>query len=426
MNLPRLRWLILGMLFVSTAINYIDRQALSVLLPTLRTELNLSSADYGLITTGFLVAYTIGQIGFGVLIDKIGTRLGFAISITIWSLAAIAHAFVGGAASLAILRFLLGIGEAGNYPAGGKVVAQWLPPTRRAFGMGIFDGGSAAGAIIAPPLVAFLALQYGWRTAFIATGVLGFVWLALWLWIYAAPDEHRWLSDAEKQQIIDESGNAKNAKLGFGEAVRLIIGARQLWGLMATRFLATPVWWFYVFWLPDYLGKERGFTLQEIGFFGWIPFVTVDLGKLAGGFLSDKLLERGNSPTFARKIVMAGGALLMAAGVLVIGANSSAETIAWVSVATFGFGMWSANVLALHTDIFPTETMATVIGLTTMAASLGGAISTYIIGQIVDRAGYAPVFYIVGSIALVALFVLIFGVGTIRKIQPPEVTNDSV
>lgn len=415
MTLPRLRSLILFLLFLSTVINYVDRQALSVLLPTLRGELGISSAEYGTITTLFLTAYTIGQLFAGIVIDRIGTRRGFALSIVLWALAAIAHAFARGPASFGVLRFALGIGEAGNWPAGGKAVAQWFPQQRRAFGMAVFDGGSAVGAILAPPMVAALALYFGWRAAFVVTGALGFLWLAAWWLIYQTPEEHRWLSEADRAIAGKESGGGKARATTFGAALGQIIGWRQLWGLMATRMLATPVWWFYVFWLPDYLNKGRGFTLKEIGLFGWIPYLTVDVGKLLGGASSDRLLARGHSATFARKSVMVVGALAMAAGVLVVGADTAAGAIAWVCVATFGFGLWSANILALHADIFPTETMATAVGLTGMASSLGGSIFTYVIGLMVDRTGYAPVFAIAGTLSLLACVVLLVGVGRINS-----------
>jgi MFS transporter, ACS family, hexuronate transporter len=419
-TLARLRWLILFLLFLSTVINYVDRQALSVLLPTLRGELGISSSEYGTITTLFLAAYTIGQLFAGIVIDRIGTRRGFALAILFWSLAAMLHAFARGALSLGVMRFALGLSEAGNWPAGGKAVAQWFPQQRRAFGMAVFDGGSAVGAILAPPMVAALALHFGWRAAFVVTGALGLFWLAAWWFVYQSPEEHRWLSEADRVTAMKDSGAAQMRKATFGAALKQIIGWRQLWGLMATRMLATPVWWFYVFWLPDYLNKGRGFTLKEIGMFGWIPYLTVDLGKLIGGACSDRMLATGRSATFARKSVMVAGAIAMAAGVLVVGAQTSAGAIAWVCVATFGFGLWSANILALHADIFPTETMATAVGLTGMASSLGGSIFTYAIGLMVDRTGYQPVFAIAGTLALLACVALFVGVG---RVTNPQLKN---
>jgi ACS family hexuronate transporter-like MFS transporter len=417
MTISRLRWLILGLLFLSTVINYVDRQALSVLLPTLREALQLSSADYGMITTVFLLAYTLAQVPVGMWIDKVGTRIGFSFSIVGWSIAAILHAFVVGPISLAVARALLGVTEAGNWPAGTKAVATWFPQKRRAFAMAMFDSGSAVGAVIAPPIVALLALNFGWRASFVVTGVLGFIWLAGWLWVYHAPHEHAWLTLEQRDGVLRELGVARPKAPVFGAALKRIIGVRQLWGLMVTRLLATPVWWFYVFWLPDYLSKGRGFSLKEIGFYGWIPYLTVDLGKMAGGALSDALLARGRTATFARKSVMMLGALAMLSGIMVVNAGSAAAAIAWVCVATFGFGMWSANILALHADVFPAETMGTAMGSTLMAASLGGAVFTFGVGQVVDRLGYAPVFWTVGVLPLAACVALVFWIGKVERIR---------
>jgi ACS family hexuronate transporter-like MFS transporter len=334
------------------------------------------------------------------------------------------HAFARGAVSLGFFRALLGFSEAGNWPAGGKTVANWFPQKRRAFSMAIFDGGSAVGAIIAPPVVALLALQFGWRAAFIVTGLLGLVWLAVWLWIYHEPARHPWLSPEDRARVLAEGGGAVPVKkASFGDAFRKIIGERQLWGLFVTRMVATPVWWFYVFWLPDYLSKGRGFSLVEIGFFAWIPYLTVDLGKMTGGALSDWLIGQNRSATFARKSVMVGGALAMMGGLLVVGAPSAAAAIAWASVATFGFGMWSANILALHADVFSSETMGTAVGLTGTGASLGGAIFTFGVGQVVDKAGYAPVFWMVGTLALLACVALVFGVGRVERIPETKASS---
>lgn len=417
MSISRLRWLILGLLFLSTVINYIDRQALSVLLPTLRTELSLSSAAYGTITTVFLLAYTFAQVPVGMWIDKVGTRVGFTYSVIGWSIAAVMHAFVVGPVSLAIARAFLGVTEAGNWPAGTKAVASWFPQKRRAFAMAVFDSGSAIGAVLAPPLVAFLALKYGWRAAFVVTGLLGFIWMIGWLWIYYAPHEHPKLTVGERDEVLRELGVGRPKPPVFGAALRRILHERQLWGLMATRLMATPVWWFYVFWLPDYLSKGRGFSLKEIGFYGWIPYLTVDFGKMLGGAASDALIARGRSATFARKAVMVLGALAMLGGVQVVNAPSAAEALMWVCLATFGFGMWSANILALHADIFPAETMGSAMGSTLMAASLSGALFTFVVGQMVDRAGYSPVFWVVGLLPLAACLALFFWVGRVERIR---------
>lgn len=411
MPLERLRWLILGLLFFATVINYLDRQALSVLLPTLRADLGLSSVDYGTITMVFMLAYTVAQLGAGMVVDKIGTRASFIIFVVAWSLSAMAHAFARGAVSLGVFRCCLALSEAGNWPAGAKVVARWFPPKRRGMAMAVFDSGAAIGAVLAPPLVALLAMQFGWRAAFAGTAVLGFVWLVGWLKIYREPEHHAWLSADDRAAVLGEVGPAPSRGRESGGGLRAIIGAGATWGMLVTRMLATPVWWFYVFWLPDYLGQARGFSLMEIGFYGWIPYLTVDFGKVSGGVLSDRLLAGGLRDTAARKVAMVIGGLMMTAGLLVVGAPTPAAAIAWVCVATFGFGMWSANIYALHADIFPSGSLATAVGFTGMGSSLGGAAFTFAAGLIVDRAGYGPVFWAIGILPLLACLTLVFFVG---------------
>jgi ACS family hexuronate transporter-like MFS transporter len=402
----RLRWIILILLGLSTVINYIDRQALAVLLPILRKDLGLTGASYGTIATAFLLAYTIAQFIWGFLIDRWGPRRGFTLSVLIWSLAAMAHAWCLGPIGFGLCRILLGMGEAGNWPAGGKAIATWFPRERRAFAMGFFDGGSGIGAILAPPLLAFLTLRYGWRMAFLGTGILGLIWLVAWLLVYYPVVAHPLLSADQRQRVKTELAKEEALEAESGQ---LLIWSR-LWALMSTRMLATPVWWFYVFWLPDYLTRERHFTLADIGLFGWIPYVTVDLGKLLGGSVSDRLLSRGWPAVSARKTVMAGGAFAMMAGLLVTRAATSLGSLSWISLATFGFGLWSANILALHADLFPSRQIGKALGFTGMAASLGGAASSYLIGRIVDFGGYQPVFYVAGFAAIAAFGFLYFGV----------------
>jgi ACS family hexuronate transporter-like MFS transporter len=387
------RYWILALLSVSTLINYLDRQALAVIMPTLRREMSLSSADYGNITTAFLVAYSAGQIFAGAIIDRIGVRAGLAVFVTAWSLAAMAHGLAATATQLLILRILLGLGEAGNWPAGIKAISERFPKTERAFSMGVFDGGSAVGAILAPPLVAALTLYFGWRAAFFSTGALGLVWLAAWLLFYR------------------DTPTATAAPTAPPANLWTLLANRELWGLMGTRMLVTPVWWFYIFWLPDYLGQGRGLSLKEIGLFGWVPYVTVDLGKLVGGGISDRLIAHGGNTTLARKSVMAAAAVCMAGGLFVVEAASAASALAWISLATFGFGMWSANILALHADLFDPSTIASAVGWTTAASGVGGAAFAWLTGQMVDAQGYGLVFALAGSTALIAFAVLWFGVG---------------
>lgn len=384
------RYWVLGLLGLSTLVNYLDRQALSVVVPTLRLEMALSSMEYGNITTAFLIAYSVGQILAGRLVDRIGVRWGLAIFVASWSLASMAHGLAQNAGHFLVLRILLGLGEAGNWPAGVKAISEWFSKSERAFSMGVFDGGSALGAIAAPPLLASLILAFGWRAAFVVVGGLGFVWLCFWLWQY---------EDAAAGEV---------APVG---SLWAMMTDRNLLGLMATRLLATPVWWFYVFWLPDYLGSGRGLSLKEIGLFGWVPYVTVDLGKLVGGWSSDRMIANGNPLNLSRKAVMGMGVICMAGGLFVVEASTAAAALAWVSLATFGFGMWSVNVLALHADLFDRRSMATAVGWTTAASSLGGALFTWVTGRMVDSQGYGPVFVMAGLTSMLAFVVLYFAVG---------------
>ncbi len=395
------RYWILALLSISTVVNYLDRQALSIVVPTLRREMSLTSSEYGNITTAFLIAYSVGQIIAGGVVDRIGTRLGLAIFVLVWSLAAIAHGFAQTASQFLFLRILLGLGEAGNWPAGVKAVSEWFSKSERAFSMGVFDGGSAVGAILAPPLVAAIAIQFGWRAAFISIGLLGLIWLMFWLRFYRT------------------SPTAPVASASASTAVWKILRSGNLWGLMGTRMLATPVWWFYIFWLPDYLGKGRGLSLKDIGMFAWVPYVTVDLGKLIGGRLSDQLIRQGCSTMFARKAIMAGGAICMMGGLFVVEAGSAITALAWVSLATFGFGMWSANILALHADLFDSSNIASAVGWSTAASSVGGAAFTWLTGRVVDSQSYSMVFTMAGTTALFAFAWLLFAVSKVEKREVP-------
>ncbi len=396
-------WVILLALYLSTAVNYVDRMALSVVAPQVRSELDISATQYGSITTVFLFAYMIGQLAGGVWIDRVGVRRGLAVCVTVWSVAAIGHAAVTGVLGFLALRFLLGLSEAGNWPAGAKAISEWLPKERRAFAMGFFDSGSVLGGIIAPPLVAGLAVRFGWRYAFVLCGLLGFLWLIAWAGFIST-----------RMAGVPAAAPAGARHTGLAGVLR----RRDVAGLVATRALATPVWWFYVFWLPDYLHRNRGFSVAEIGAFGWIPFLTAGAGTLIGGMLSDCLLKKGLDTAWARKCVMAGAALCMLAGIRVVTATTGSESLAWSSFATFGFGLWSANILALHGDVIPPDAVATAVGLTGIAAGLGGALFSYSTGVVVDAVGYTPVFWAAGLASILACIPLFALVGRPRQ-QPP-------
>ncbi|HEU0140613.1 MAG TPA: MFS transporter [Bryobacteraceae bacterium] len=397
-----LRWWVIFTCFLATTINYLDRQCLSVTAAVLSKEFGLSNADYSSIITFFLFAYTLMQAVSGRIIDRIGVRTGMALSILIWSFAGILHAFAQGLWSLRIFRFLLGFGEAGNWPAATKVVSEWFPGRERALAVAIFDSGSAVGGIVAAPLIAALTLHYGWRPAFLITGSLGLVWLWLWLWIYRKPEEHPRITKEELQWI--RQGNANQLEpQGAVVTWTGLLRVRAVWGVILGRFLTDCVWWFYVYWLPKYLADVRGFTLSQIGAMAWIPFVAVDLGNVGSGWISGRLMRRGFSLNAARKAVL----LLAAAGMvaaLPAGTTASAALcLGLIAVACFSYAAWGTMMLTLPCDLFDARMVASVSGLSGMGAGLGGILFTWAIGVVVDRFSYQPIFVAAGLLPLLAM-----------------------
>lgn len=419
-QLPGLRWWIVGLVFLATLINYVDRLTLSVLAPVITEDLGLSNTEFGGIVAWFLLAYTISQGVSGKLYDRIGTRLGFMCSIVVWSLAAIAHAFARGVASLSVCRFVLGLGEAGNWPGAAKAIAEWFPIRQRALGMAIFNSGAALGSVVAPPLIVFLSLQYGWQATFIATGSLGFLWLALWWLFYRTPDEHPWLTRAELRLIREgqrPEGAAKTAdEAGGAPRWRELLRHRQVWGIVVARFLTDPVWWLYLTWLPLYLANVRGFSLKEIALFAWVPYLAADAGSLLGGWFSGFLIGRGWSVDRARKGVILFGALLMPAGVIAAFATDPMVALALIGVVLFGFQAWINNVQTLPSDFFAARAVASVAGLGGTAAGIGSMIFVFTTGAVVDHFSYTPILIaagVLGPLGTIALFIL---AGPIRRV----------
>jgi ACS family hexuronate transporter-like MFS transporter len=305
------------------------------------------------------------------------------------------HATASSALSLGGFRVLLGMGEAGNWPGGVKVISEWFPTKERAFAIGLFNSGSALGAVIAPPLVAWIALRWGWRSAFLVTGTTGFAWLILWLATVHKP--------AHPPEASDE---APARPLRW----RDLLHFREVWSLVAARMLTDPVWWFYVFWLPEYLRRARHFTLAEIGLFAWIPFLSADIGNVAGGWLSGRLIRRGWPVLRSRKTVMAVSAACMLAGIPTVLSGDWRVSLTLISVVTLTFSVWSANILTLPADLFPQNVVASVVGLSGTGAAFGGMCFTLIVGPVVDRYGYVPVFLIAGLMPLAAAACILSGI----------------
>lgn len=396
-----LRWVIVALLFAATAISYIDRQTLSIVAPVLREELEISNVGYAQILSAFLFAYTIMQAATGWLIDRVGTRKGFAIIMAWWSVAAILHAFGDGVVSFAIYRFLLGAGEAGSWAACVKAVSEWFPPKERGFANSLWAAGVSAGQVLSVPLVVWITVTMDWRYSFIVTGLFGFVWLLAWLRIYRKPDR----LPGEIALSADDFRQRQNA--GHVERIPYLslLRSRNVWAIFLARVLADPCIWFYNYWIPEYL-KSVGYSMVDIGKYGWIPFLTMGIGILMGGVLSDFLCRTGMRAVPARFAVMAVGASLMVPGVLAAFELPAGMIFLAISVATLGFGLWAPNMMTLHADAFPNQVVGSVTGLSGVGAGLGGIAFTMWTGWMVDNFGFGPVFAAAGIIPLLAFAVL--------------------
>src|SRR5882672_888679 len=401
--LSRLRWVMIGFAFLATVINYLDRQTLSVVAPTIREQFHMSNEAYGYVLAAFLLAYTISNGVSGWMLDRLGTRVGYALCMIVWSTAGLLHALTTGAWSLAGFRFLLGIGEAGNWPAGSKVAAEWFPARERALGTGIFTSGAAIGAIVAPPLVTWLVLRHGWQAAFLVIGLSGYIWLVAWWFVYRTPLHLR---------------------------KELAMRPPAPWRLLRTRFLSVltiakifvdPAWYFYIFWFPQYLKSVHGFDMARIGMTAWIPFVTADLGNFAGGWFTGYLIRRGTPSSTARKAAVTVFGILMTAGIGAILTSNVWISIAFISVATFGYTGWNTNGLAFAPDVVPRNMVASVWGLAGMGSGFGGMVFSWLSGWVIDRYGYTPVFIGYGIMPLIAVSLVLFAMGPLSPL--PEFQN---
>jgi MFS transporter, ACS family, hexuronate transporter len=413
-KLSGLRWLIIGLIFFVTLINYIDRLTISVLAPVITADLGLSNVEFGTITIWFLVAYTLSQAVSGKIYDRIGNKLGFTFSVVVWSIGAVLHAFATGIGSLSAFRFILGFGEAGNFPGAAKVSAEWFPQKERALAQGIFNSGVALGSIVAPPLIIWLQLNYGWKTTFIFTGLLGFIWLGFWLVLYKSRDKHSWLTSEEKHLI--EEGEEQSLTDEPSPTYASLLKYKQTWAIVLARFLVDPVWWLYITWLPKYLYDARGFDLKQIGLFAWVPFVAAGLGSLFGGWLAKFLIGRGWSVNNARKAIIGVSCLLMPAGIIAAYTSDAMFALAMISVVLFGFQVWINNVQTLPSDFFPKSAVGSIAGLGGMGAGIGSIIFTYTTGWVVDNFSYTPILVAAGILAPVGTIVLFALSGKIRKV----------
>ncbi len=398
------RWIICALLFFATTINYIDRQIIGILKPTLQAELGWSEIDYGNIVFWFQAAYGIGLLACGPIIDRIGSKLGYAGAIAIWSVAAMVHALARTPGGFAMARFALGLGEAANFPAAIKSVAEWFPKKERALAAGILNAGANVGAIATPIVVPVLAIQLGWQAAFIITGLLGFVWLVAWLAFYRKPAEHRSVSASELAYINSDVAPAEDEpRIPWSALFR----RRGTWAFIVGKFLTDPVWYLFLFWLPDFFAKRHGLDLKSFGPPLIAVYLMADVGSIGGGWLSSALIKRGMSVNAGRKMAL----LVCAILVLPIFFASSVSGL-WSAVAIIGLAAaahqgWSSNLYTMVSDTFPRSSVASVMGIGGAAGAVGGMLMSTYVGQVLETVGsYAPVFVWAGSAYLVALAII--------------------
>ncbi len=399
------RWRIVALLFFLSVINYLDRQTLSVLAPTLQHQLGFTAVQYSYIVSSFLIAYTVGYLFCGTVVDRFGVRFAVTAALAAWSVAGMLHALATTWIALAACRFLLGIGESFKSPCGIKAISEWIPRRERGLSMAIFSNGNIVGAIIAPPFVSFVALRFGWQWGFLATGALGFVYLAVWRFSYHAPEIHPALAPAEQAYILGERGApAATAHVSLWKA----LGHPLCVGFMVARLFTDSLSYFFSFWLPTYLQSERGFTLAMVGIFGWIPFLAADIGGPGGGAVSDWLVRRGWNPAAARRRLMLIAACIMPVSLVAVHVGSAALALGLIALLLAAQSCWNSNLLTLMSETFPREHLATYVSVASIGGSIGGIISTLLAGQIIKAIGYVPVFTGLGFLHVTAFAVIVF------------------
>jgi ACS family hexuronate transporter-like MFS transporter len=423
----RVRWLIVGLIAVATVINYIDRNALAVMWPEIAPEVGATKEDYALLVSVFMVFYAAGQFVFGKIFDAIGVRLGFAVSIGVWSISIALHALANSITSFSIVRALLGFSEAGAWPGAVKANAEWFPAKERALAQGVFNAGASVGAIVSAPLIALLYLWLDWKGTFLLVGALGFVWLLPW-WIVhrAGPDKHPWVNEAERALILDRSAETPAADAdAYVPNLRQLLRHRQTWGIALSRFFLDPIWWLFVSWLPIYLAETFGFDIKQIGIFGWVPFVGAMLGSLLGGWLSGRLIAAGQPVGRARKLVITAGGLIMAP-CLIAAPLMTDPTLAVLVIAgvLFGFQIAIGNIQTLPGDLFDKRAVGSLAGFGGMAAVAGTLITTWLV-PVMTEDSYGPIFLLVAALVPLSLLAVWLIIGPVSRVAaPPSPSKD--
>lgn len=393
-----MRWRILALLFLVTVINFVDRQSLSIVAPILRDQLHLSNTDYGFIVGAFAFGMMAAEFPMGYLMDRRGVRIGLSFAVLWWSIANALHAFANTRLQFAALRFWLGSGECGNYSGGMKVVSQWFPAKERTLAIGIFNSASMLGSMIAPPLIAFLTLRYGWHSAFLLPSALGLIWAVCWWYLYRDPP-------------VSQTGPVETPP-----PTKELLRFKQTWAIMFCRMLVGPVVQFYIYWLPEYLYRQHGFNLKEIGLFAWMPFLAGDIGSIGGGWIAGRLMRRGYSVTATRRLTMGFGAACCLMSLGVAWSTKASMALAFICVVLFGHTFLSANMFACISDMFPAGATGRVTALTGIAGGLSGMFVPPLTGFLVDKVSYLPVFVLAAVMPALGCLALFLSVRRLERV----------
>ena len=430
-TISKLRWWVIGLIALAAVINYIDRQSIGVLWPEISKDLYPDSSDderkaiYGTISTVFVISYAFGQAIFGKIFDWVGTRLGFALSIGVWSIATALHAFARGMSSFMIFRSILGVAEAGNWPGAAKGNAEWFPTKERAFAQGLFNSGASIGGLVSIPVIAFLTVYFSWQTIFIIVGLIGLLWLIpWWILVKSPPKSHPWISDEERHYILsgqqnqdmDEDGEYDE---GYNPSTGKLLSHKQSWGVIIASAAIDPIWWLFVVWIPIYLNEVYGMNVKEIGLYGWVPYVGAMLGAWFGGLLAQNRLSAGWTVDKTRKMVITLGCLIMLPSLLAMSNPGGAFTaVIIMAVILFGFQTAIGNVQTLPSDFFGGKTVGTLSGFAGMAAKFSAAGLVWFVPWLTSGGNYTPAFVIGAALAVIAMASIWILCPNIKALKP--------
>lgn len=427
MKIKGLRWWIIGLIGIATIINYIDRSALAIMWPGISEDLGMTDSDYAIILNVFMIAYAVGQAITGKMYDKVGTKMGYVISIFVWSLASLLHAFSRGLLSLSFFRVLLGVSEAGNWPGAVKSNAEWFPVRERAIAQGLFNAGASLGSVVAPPLIAFLYIGFGWETTFIIIGVVGMLWIIPWLIINKKqPKDHPWITKEEQAHIISgkyesrvedvtDKGPEEEER---GLSMMEIMSYKESWALLSSRFFLEPIWWLFVGWMPLYLANTYGFDVREIGLFAWVPFVGAAIGSVLGGVYTGKWIASGLSVDVSRKRTILIGGVLMFLGLIttILFADTPLKFVIIVAVVLFGFQFAISNIQTLPSDLFSGKSVGSLAGLGGTVGIFSVIIMNFLI-PVITKNSYTPAFILIAimvPLGVISVYVFCKEIGPVR------------